>query len=646
MNKVSKYFFLNIYNTNPPTKRLSFDKLDKLIENKDDEDGLIAILIACNKRNMSNYLQHSIIKNLCDKLNIEVNEDSIKELQNEAILHFLQSNNKKRILSLISKLKNNNIIFYEEEQNIRISIRTDKNISLTKTPQMQIENKFNFNENNAYMDFINNLRAKIEGVQNTYLKNKTSNALDDFIKKAIFSIAILGLKDSGKQMLIEALNEISHIDKTNGILHISNKNLESNIKPSKEILEILEYYDKENIEIQNNLYLQSQITKQNIDIFKSPSYCNAYTTIYAQTIINRASLILYLIDVDKEINDKDIEIIVDIFRENKLLAIVFTHFDLINPDELKIIKKSIMNKLYCILKRYKISEIEITNKIDFLSTASNISLMYLQDNQDLALSKGFRQQDSGIYILQKYIKEKLFGKKNIKLIIKDMLFILTSEIKIYIQMLQRKTIDFHIDESLIQDYKNNLKSIKNKIDKKILVSLNVAFEAVSQNDSRIDKKILLKVKITDSINEIFKIGKKDFEKINIQFLNKIKYSNELDRKQLEVVILRLNMLKFLLKKTFILDNNLLISQSIKTLNKRENLNKKDMLIIKKAIMCSLNLEEKIDSAILEAGESLNDIKNMLGMEFPYNPNEIKNEITHARQLLNSIIMMNNDEYNR
>lgn len=646
MNKVSKYFFLNIYNTNPPTKRLSFDKLDKLIENKDDEDGLIAILIACNKRNMSNYLQHSIIKNLCDKLNIEVNEDSIKELQNEAILHFLQSNNKKRILSLISKLKNNNIIFYEEEQNIRISIRTDKNISLTKTPQMQIENKFNFNENNAYMDFINNLRAKIEGVQNTYLKNKTSNALDDFIKKAIFSIAILGLKDSGKQMLIEALNEISHIDKTNGILHISNKNLESNIKPSKEILEILEYYDKENIEIQNNLYLQSQITKQNIDIFKSPSYCNAYTTIYAQTIINKASLILYLIDVDKEINDKDIEIIVDIFRENKLLAIVFTHFDLINPDELKIIKKSIMNKLYCILKRYKISEIEITNKIDFLSTASNISLMYLQDNQDLALSKGFRQQDSGIYILQKYIKEKLFGKKNIKLIIKDMLFILTSEIKIYIQMLQRKTIDFHIDESLIQDYKNNLKSIKNKIDKKILVSLNVAFEAVSQNDSRIDKKILLKVKITDSINEIFKIGKKDFEKINIQFLNKIKYSNELDRKQLEVVILRLNMLKFLLKKTFILDNNLLISQSIKTLNKRENLNKKDMLIIKKAIMCSLNLEEKIDSAILEAGESLNDIKNMLGMEFPYNPNEIKNEITHARQLLNSIIMMNNDEYNR
>lgn len=646
MNKISKYFFLNIYNTNPPTKRLSFNKLDKLIENKDDEDGLIAILIACNKRNMPNYLQHSIIKNLCDKLNIEVNEDSIKELQNEAIFHFLQSNNKKRILSLIAKLKNNNIIFYEEEQNIRISIRTDKNISLTKTPQIQIESKFDFNENNAYMDFIDNLRAKIEGVQNTYLKNKISNALDDFINKTIFSIAVLGLKDSGKQMLIKALNEISHIDKTNGILHISNKNAESSIKPSKEILEILEYYDKENIEIQNNLYLQSQITKQNIDIFKSPSYCNAYTKIYAQTIINKASLILYLIDVDKEINDKDIEIIIDIFRANKSLAIVFTHFDLINPDELKIIKESVINKLHCILKRYKISEIEIINKINFLSTASNISLMYLQDNQDLALSKGFRQQDSGIYILQKYIKETLFGKKNIKLIIKDMLFILTSEIKIYIQMLQRKTINFHIDEDLIQDYKNNLESIKNKIDKKILVRLNVAFEAVSQNDSRIDKKILLKVKITDSLNEIFKIGKKDFEKINMQFLNKIKYSNELDRKQLEVVILRLNMLKSLLKKTFILDNNLLISQSIKTLNTRENLNKKDMLIIKKAIMCSLNLEEKIDSAILEIGKGLNDIKNMLGMELPYNPNEIKNEITHARQLLNSIIIMNNDEYNR
>lgn len=646
MNKISKYFFLNIYNTNPPTKRLSFNKLDKLIENKDDEDGIIAILIACNKRNMPNYLQHSIIKNLCNKLNIEVNEDSIKELQNEAIFHFLQSNNKKRILSLISKLKNNNIIFYEEEQNIRISIRTDKNISLTKTSQMQIESKFDFNENNAYMDFIDNLRAKIKGVQNTYLKNKISNALDDFINKTIFSIAVLGLKDSGKQMLIKALNEISHIDKTNGILHISNKNAESSIKPSKEILEILEYYDKENIEIQNNLYLQSQITKQNIDIFKSPSYCNAYTKIYAQTIINKASLILYLIDVDKEINDKDIEIIIDIFRSNKSLAIVFTHFDLINPDELKIIKESVINKLHCILKRYKISEIEIINKINFLSTASNISLMYLQDNQDLALSKGFRQQDSGIYILQKYIKETLFGKKNIKLIIKDMLFILTSEIKIYIQMLQRKTIDFHIDEDLIQDYKNNLESIKNKIDKKILVRLNVAFEAVSQNDSRIDKKILLKVKITDSLNEIFKIGKKDFEKINMQFLNKIKYSNELDRKQLEVVILRLNMLKSLLKKTFILDNNLLISQSIKTLNTRENLNKKDMLIIKKAIMCSLNLEERIDSAILEIGKGLNDIKNMLVMELPYNPNEIKNEITHARQLLNSIIMMNNDEYNR
>ena len=112
MNKLSKYFFLNIYNQNPPNKRISFENL---LENKKNEDEILAILLCCNRRNISIFLQHSLIKELCDKVKLEINADSIKILQNEALLHFLQSNNKKRILSIISKLRANHIIYYEED---------------------------------------------------------------------------------------------------------------------------------------------------------------------------------------------------------------------------------------------------------------------------------------------------------------------------------------------------------------------------------------------------------------------------------------------------------------------------------------------------------------------------------------------------
>ncbi|RAX53856.1 hypothetical protein CCY99_05600 [Helicobacter sp. 16-1353] len=638
MNQINRYFFLNTYHTNPPKERLDFEKL---LNDKNSEDEILTILIACNQRNIQNYLKHSMIKKFCNNLAIEIDEDSIKKLQNEAILRFLQSNNKSRILNLISKLKNNNIIFYEEEQNIRISLGGDKNISFSKS--QPTPNKIDFSSDNVYLNFTNNIRNKIEDSKNIYLKNKTLEILDNFIKEKIFSIAVLGLEDSGKQTLIKALNETNNIDKTNAILHISNT--ESKPKaPSKNILEILAFYDKNNMEIERHIKLESYITKQNIDMFSIPAICNPYTKIYAQNIINNASLILYLIDVNKKINNKDIEIIAGIFKENKSLAIVWTHFDLINPNTLKTIKKSVVKKLYEYLKRYNISEIEIQTKIDFICTASNISLMYLQNREDLALSKGFRVQDSGIYELQKYIKSTLFSEKNTKSISKEILFRLNSAIKIYIQNLQKEPIDFHIDDDLIQSYKNNLEIIKNNINHNILVSLNIIFESISQDNSKANKKILLKIKITDLLNNIFKMGEKDFEKINLQFLHKIKHSNELNKKQLEVVILKLNILKSHLKKIFVLDNKFLISQIIETLNENENLNSKDILITKKVIMENLCLESKIDSALKNAKNAIDSITNILEMRFQYSPNEIKDRISQARQLLNSLIVINN-EYN-
>lgn len=627
MNKLSKYFFLNIYNQNPPNKRISFENL---LENKKNEDEILAILLCCNRRNISIFLQHSLIKELCDKVKLEINADSIKILQNEALLHFLQSNNKKRILSIISKLRANHIIYYEEEQNIKITIGGDRN-NINNLNIKDTKYNTDFLENNHYIALINTITNLTKDIESTYLKQKIKDIINH---NKTFNIAVLGLSGSGKTTLIKALNKTDSIPQSKGITHISNKS--ANFTPNDDALEVLKYYNKNDLNLQNDVFIQSAITNCNIDIYDIPSICNPFTKVYAQNILNNANLILYVIDVSKEISDIDINNIAFIFKETKNITIVWSHFDLISSDELRIIKKSVTKKLYFVLKRYKIKEVEIINKLDFIATASNIAMMYIQNRGHLALSKGFRVQDSGIHQLSNYIKEHIFNnKEQLKITHKELISTLSTQLKIHIQMMQNIGDEIHFNDELIEEYKAELKKIKYKIYSKITAMTKIILESVLQQNSRINKQILLKIKINDLMNDIFKDSFKLFEMATLNFLNNTKSSVTLNKRQKDIMVLHLNMLKNEIKRIFILKNPFLINAIAELLN--SNVSKENFIYARKCIMICLDIENKITLALNKAKQSLSNIEESLKLE------QNKDDLKQTRRILTSLITLNKEK---
>ncbi len=627
MNKISKYFFLNIYNQNPPNKRIPFNEF---LDNKANEDEIIAILLCCNKRNMSIFLQHSLIKKLCNKIQLEINEDSIKILQNEALLYFIQSNNKKHIISLISKLRASHIIYYEEEQNIKNTIGNDKNIVNEKNIK-DIRNDIDFLENNNYIELINTITNITKNIESKDIQQKIKYIINN---NKMFNIVILGLSGAGKTTLIKALNKTDAIPSKNGITLISSKN--TNFIASDAMLEILRYYNKSDLNLQNNIFIRSDITNCNINIYEIPPICNPFTKIYSQNIINSANLILYIIDISKEISDIDINNIAFIFKETKNIIIICSHFDLISSDELKIIKKSITKKIYFTLKRYKIKEVEIINKLNFIATAPNIAMMYIQDKGHLALSKGFRIQDSGIYKLNNYIKDHIFNnKEQLKTTHRELVSTLSTQLKIYIQMMQNNSIEVQFDHQIINEYEIELKRIKNKMYSKITAMTKIIFESILQQNNRINKQILLKIKVSDSMNDIFIDTSKSFETATLKFLNNIKSSINLNKRQKDIMALHLNILKNEIKKIFIFKNPFLINAMADLLN--SNINKENFMYTRKCIFICLDIENKITMVLNKSKQCLNSIEESLKTKHN------KDNLKQAREILMSLITLNKDK---
>ncbi|MDR1976467.1 MAG: dynamin family protein [Campylobacteraceae bacterium] len=132
--------------------------------------------------------------------------------------------------------------------------------------------------------------------------------------------------------------------------------------------------------------------------------------------LNSCDLMIHLMNAAQSASEKDVEFIADAFAYqgvSKLLVIV-TRIDAITKDELSEVINYTTQSIKRRLERLNKNALFNPKNIDFIAVAGKLALMHRTGYAKEALELGYSEEASGIFEVERYLDESLFGAQSPK----------------------------------------------------------------------------------------------------------------------------------------------------------------------------------------------------------------------------------------
>ncbi|MDR2342441.1 MAG: dynamin family protein [Campylobacteraceae bacterium] len=132
--------------------------------------------------------------------------------------------------------------------------------------------------------------------------------------------------------------------------------------------------------------------------------------------LNSCDLMIHLMNAAQSATEKDVEFIADAFAYQGVskLLIVITRIDAITKDELSEVISYTTNSIKKRLEKLNKNTLFKPENIDFIAVAGKLALMHRTGEAKKALELGYSEEQTGIFEVEKYLNEALFGSKSSK----------------------------------------------------------------------------------------------------------------------------------------------------------------------------------------------------------------------------------------
>ena len=168
------------------------------------------------------------------------------------------------------------------------------------------------------------------------------------------------------------------------------------------------------------LYTDLEFLKEGVTIVDTPGLDDPVIKREEITreYLNSCDLMIHLMNANQSATAKDTDFIIDVLSRQGVsrLLIVITRIDAISKEELKEViayaKSSIKTRLEQ-LDKSSLSNI-ILNKMEFIAVSGKLALMHRTGEGREALRLGYDEEQTGIFEIERYLNETLFGKESPK----------------------------------------------------------------------------------------------------------------------------------------------------------------------------------------------------------------------------------------
>lgn len=399
------------------------------------DERLLAVLMATNQKNYDRFIAIYDFRDILHTLNLKANIYSVQSAQVGIINALLNSKiSKNRLLDTLKRLQNEAIITALELENLENFINSISADSGTE----------NQNKNNEQKDFFHTKMDNLDFIYEKLLSLCNGRYYEDRLKKAkqknselVFNVVVTGVVNAGKSTLLNAilgtkvlgtsnvpetvnLTILKHSDNSFARVKFWNESelreLDLDINDDirrfvgKEIeikLEELKGYTTAQNEISKavkivELYENLELLRDGICIVDTPGIDDVVflREEIARRYMNECDLMVHLMNVSQSATQKDVEFLINSLKSSNIvrLVVVLTHADLLQVQDLSEVinytKKSLEKELK-------------TNGLDKISSEINFFT--------ISAKKFFEgDEDSGVDSFKEYLYEIFFGQHSEK----------------------------------------------------------------------------------------------------------------------------------------------------------------------------------------------------------------------------------------
>lgn len=399
------------------------------------DERLLAVLMATNQKNYDRFIAIYDFRDILNTLNLKANIYSVQSAQVGIINALLNSKiSKNRLLDTLKRLQNEAIITALELENLENFINSISADSGTE----------NQNKNNEQKDFFHTKMDNLDFIYEKLLSLCNGRYYEDRLKKAkqknselVFNVVVTGVVNAGKSTLLNALlgtkvlgtsnvpetvnlTILKHSDNSFARVKFWNESelreldldINDDIKRfvGKEIEikpEELKGYTTAQNEISKavktvELYKNLELLRDGICIVDTPGIDDVVflREEIARRYMNECDLMVHLMNVSQSATQKDVEFLINSLKSSNIvrLVVVLTHADLLQVQDLSEVinytKKSLEKELK-------------TNGLDKISSEINFFT--------ISAKKFFEgDEDSGVDSFKEYLYEIFFGQHSEK----------------------------------------------------------------------------------------------------------------------------------------------------------------------------------------------------------------------------------------
>ncbi|MDR1555137.1 MAG: dynamin family protein [Campylobacteraceae bacterium] len=437
-----------------------------------------SIVLSANEKNLSTFLQidafSKILENLFESKPVSVDLQSEKD----EILKFFKEQNSQEfaqaLFEAFDRLLEEEIVSAQKLEEIKTVFTLNPKVGdEQKSESFELsQSDKTFGEK---LDILFDVLSILHGIFESDLAKKQLENVEKSLKNRSFSIGITGVMNAGKSTLLNALlrsnilgtavvpetanltllkysdtpkakvnfwneEEWEAIEKS--AAHVSQ--ISKFVKDTKEKFreKIGEFITKEgkhtDIDIKDiSLYTSAEKSDmkcnlvQSVELYTDLEFLKDGVTIVdtpglddpvikreeiTKEYLNSCDLMIHLMNAAQSASEKDVEFIADAFAYQGIskLLVIITRIDAITKDELGEVISYTVSSIKKRLEKLNKNALFKPQNIDFIAVAGKLALMHRTGETKEALALGYSEEQTGIFEVENYLKEALFGSKSPK----------------------------------------------------------------------------------------------------------------------------------------------------------------------------------------------------------------------------------------